>query len=100
MTDDAVVDRLDLLIATFKLAFASEITVAQERIRGDAASAGILDATVETAVKAGDLKKNVADSASTSEKTVERRIRELVTLGALRQIGSGSNVAYQSTGLV
>jgi hypothetical protein len=100
MAEDAVVERLDLLIATFKLAFANDIVAARERIRSDAASAAILDATAEGPVKSGDLQKGVSTAASVNARTVQRRVQELVSLGALRQTGAGPNTAYSNTGLI
>lgn len=90
MADEPVVERLDLLISTFKLAFAREIDAAREKVRGDALSAAILDATAEAAVRSGDLQTAVATAVSTATpRTVRRRIQELVSLGALRQTGAG-----------
>jgi hypothetical protein len=69
MADDAVVERLDLLISTIKLAFSREIDAARERIRSDTVSAGILNATAEATVRSGDLQKTVAASARVDQRT-------------------------------
>jgi predicted HTH transcriptional regulator len=100
MAEDAVVERLDLLISAFKIAFAGEIAKTRDVVRKDAASAAILDATAEKAVKNGVLQTSVATSSWVDQRTVRRRIQDLVALGALRQIGSGSNVSYRGTGLI
>ncbi len=100
MAEEAVVERLDLMIATLKLAHAREIGNERNRIREDAASAAILDATAEEAVKSGELQKSVVASAGVNARTVRRRLQELVSMGALRQIGSGPMTAYRSTGLI
>jgi hypothetical protein len=99
MAEEAVVERLDLMIATLKLAHARDIENERNRIREDAASAAILDATAEEAVKSGELQKSVVASAGVNARTV-RRLQELVAMGALRQIGSGPTTAYRSTGLI
>lgn len=100
MVEEAVVERLDLMIATLKLAHAQEIGNERNRIREDSASAAILDATAEEAVKSGDLQKRVVASAGVNARTVRRRLQELVAMGALRQIGSGAATAYRNTGLI
>jgi hypothetical protein len=52
-------------------------------------------------VRSGDLQKTIAASASVNERTVRRRIQELVAhVGALQQIGAGAPTAYRSTGLI
>ena len=98
-TDD-VVERLDLMVATLKLAYASEIEKVRERLRTDAASAAILDESSEAWVKSGDLQKKVVASSGVNARTVRRRLQELLALGAIRQQGSGALVAYRSTGLI
>ena len=101
MADNPVVERLDLLISTFKLAFSREIAAAREKVRADPVSAAILDSTAEAAVRSGDLRKAVSAAvADAKERTVQRRLQELVSLGALRQTGAGATTAYRNTGLI
>lgn len=98
--NEDLVERLDLMVATLKLAHASEIEKVRQRVRGDKASAAILDETENDWVKSGDLQKKVTAASGTPERTVRRRLQELVSLGALRQRGAGPVVAYRSTGLL
>ena len=100
MADDAVIERLDLMISMMKLAYGREIEQARERIRSDPALSAILDATAEDSVKSGELQKSVAALTGINARTVRRRLQELVALGALRQAGSGPNTGYRSTGLI
>jgi hypothetical protein len=99
MADEAVVERLDLLISTIKLAFANEIVAARDDVRTDPVSAAILDATAEGAVRSGELQAKVASEISVNARTVRRRIHELISLGALRQVSAGPTT-YSNTGLV
>ena len=48
----------------------------------------------------GKLKKDVATKTSQSEKTVQRRIADLMAMGLLTKDGGGSTTTYQSTGLL
>lgn len=100
MTTEALVERLDVMVATLKLAFARQISEERARLRADEATAAILDATAEAPVKSGDLQAIVTASTGVTSRTVQRRLQELVGLGALRQIGSGRATAYRSTGLI
>jgi hypothetical protein len=100
MVDDPVVERLDLMVSTLKLAHAQEIRAERERVRGDAASDAILNAAAEEWVKSGDLQKGVAASTGANARTIQRRLHELVSMGALRQRGGGSTIAYRSSGLI
>jgi hypothetical protein len=100
MSDDEILERLDLIAATLRLAFDDAITAKRVVIRGDAASAALLDLTTDDWVASGTLKRTVVERAKIKERTVSRRIAELVAAGALSQRGSGSQVAYRSTGLI
>jgi hypothetical protein len=62
-------------------------------------SKSILDATAEPVV-IGDLKKSVAKATKQSEKTVQRRVGDLVAMGALVKSGGGSTATYRATGLL
>lgn len=99
-SDEELIERLDLMVATLKLAYAKEIARERERIRTDPVSAAILDATAEVDVKSSDLQKSLIESAGAKQRTIQRRLQELTALGALRQTGSGFNTSYRSTGLI
>ena len=99
MADPEVTKRLDSIISILQLAYDDEIQRARARIRSDRASKDILDATANDYVAAGDLKRKVAKSSDDSERTVSRRIGELVALGALEVRPTGT-AAYKATGLI
>jgi hypothetical protein len=99
-TTDDLVERLDLMVATLKLAHASEIEKVRQRVRGDKASAAIVDETENDWVKSGDLQKKVTEVSGTPGRTVRTRLQELLSLGALRQRGAGPATAYRSSGLL
>lgn len=99
MADPEITKRLDTIISILQLAHSDEIQRARDRIRTDDASDHILDATATDFVAAGELKRKVAKSSGDSERTVSRRIGELVALGALETRPTGLP-AYRATGLI
>jgi hypothetical protein len=90
-------NQLDTIIALLKLA--NRQTLAEVRAELDNVSKAVLDATTEPVV-IGALKKNVAKASQQSEKTVQRRIGELVAMGALAKTGGGFTATYRTTGLL
>ena len=98
--DDAVLERLDLMVATLKLAFSDEIAAKRDQVRSEPVSAAILDEATEKLVTSGELKTKVAAATNVNARTVQRRLQDLVALGALRQNGAGTATAYRSTGLL
>jgi hypothetical protein len=95
-----IVARLDTLIALFQFANADKIEEARTRVRADIVAAAILDATSVEWVNAGELKSRIAKETNQSERTVLRRIANLVAQRALEQSGTGPRVRYRSTGLL
>jgi hypothetical protein len=100
MPDEAITRRLDKLIAILQLAHADAIGRTREEIRQDEVKAALLDQTDSTMVGVGELKRGVAKKTNQSEKTVQRRIGDLISLGALEVEGSGKSARYRSTGLI
>lgn len=98
--DDLIVERLDMLLGVVRLAFDEPIRAAASRVRSDPVSAEVLDATETEWVGAGALKDQVRIATRASDRTVSRRIAELVSQSALKQRGSGSAVSYRATGLL
>jgi hypothetical protein len=99
VADEAVIKRLDTVISILQLAYSDQISRAREKVRADPVNTAVLTLAEDDFVGAGDLKKKVSASTSQSEKTVQRRIQELVSLGALERRASGA-AAYKSTGLI
>lgn len=99
MADDEIVRRLDRLISIMELANRPEIQKARDEIRSDATYAEILRLTAKE-TPAGKLTKAVQQKTKQSLKTVQRRIADLIELGALERIRAGGNIKYKATGLI
>jgi hypothetical protein len=98
--DEEILRRLDTLISILRLAHADEIEHARTRILSDPVNAAVLKATSGGKfVASGDLKAKVVKSTKQSEKTVQRRVLDLVEIGALELRPTG-HAAYRSTGLL
>lgn len=98
--DEAILQRLDLLVAVVKLAYAPQIAEVRQRVTEDAVAAHILEVTAEDWVKAGDLQAETAKACNVSKRTVRTKLQDLVALGALRQEGSARASQYRGTGLL
>ena len=100
MAEADVIKRLDTMISILQLAYTDEIQSARTRIRSDVVNAAVLEAAEADFIGAGKLKTDIARATGQSAKTVQRRIGELVALGALEKEGSGPSVSYKATGLI
>lgn len=98
--NDAVVERLDLMLAVLQLAHQDAIDGAAQRLRADPVNAAILDACADQWVPAGALTEAVMAAAGAKDRTVQGRIAALVTKHAIQRKRSGSHVEYISLGLV
>lgn len=99
MADEEITGRLDRIISLLRLAHSDAIERARESILKDDVNAKLLDMTADAFVSAGELKKKVGTATKQSEKTVQRRIQELVALGVLERRATGT-AAYRATGLL
>jgi Fic family protein len=99
MAEQDIVSRLDRLIGILELAHRDDIQRAREAIRSDKTYAAVLALTANE-TPAGKLSKAVQQKTKQSPKTVQRRIADLIELGALERIGAGGSVKYKATGLV
>lgn len=99
-TDEAIIERLDLLVAAFKLAYAPQISEAREQVRRDPVAASILDTAAEDWIAAGELQEATAKACGVTTRTVRKKLQDLVALGALRQEGWARSSQYRSTGLL
>jgi predicted HTH transcriptional regulator len=100
MAEDIIKNQLDTIISLLKLAHRDALDAARRDLNGDGVSAAVLERTATEAVGAGTLKKEIAKATGQSEKTVQRRIAELLGMGAVVREGSGPNTAYKATGLI
>ena len=99
MADEEIIRRLDAILAVLKLAHNEPLAQARSQILNDAVNAAILETTVDEFVASGQLKRDVAALTEQSEKTVQRRIADLVAMGAL-ELRTEGRPAYRSTGLI
>jgi hypothetical protein len=99
--DDAILERLDLIVAVLQLAHDDAIGRVRGQIRADPVSAAIIDACSDgwatPAVVRAYVDKTVG---ATPARTFQRRLRELLTRGALRERGATHTKSYRSTGLI
>jgi hypothetical protein len=99
-SDPEVIQRLDTIVAILRLAHGDAIDHAKARLLADPVNAAILKATTGTRfVAAGDLKTRVAKATKQSEKTVQRRIQDLVDIGAV-EVRPEGRPAYRASGLI
>jgi Fic family protein len=98
MSDQALEDKLDMLISLLRIAHAEPLDSEREAVLSDPVSRAALAASEEP-VEAGVLKKKVIAVTKSSTATVSRRLAELVEKGLLKRRGSGGQVSYQTTGL-
>lgn len=98
--EDAVVERLDLLVGILQLAFDREIDGARRRMRSDLLTQAILDACEDGYVASGELQRTLSTRLAVSERTVRARLGELAARRVLRQEGAGRNTSYRASGLV
>jgi hypothetical protein len=96
---DRLEEKLDLLISLIRIAHRQPIDAVREEIASDRVKAAVLRGARRGWVEAGELKKTAAARSKASKPTVERRIAELVSLGALRKAGAGGHVRYRTTAL-
>jgi Fic family protein len=93
-------EKLDRLIALVRLAYRVDIESARKAVLADPVNAAILELAADQSRAAGDLKAEVQRFTGQSDRTVTRRIADLVAQGLLVQSGAGSKVFYRSSGLI
>jgi hypothetical protein len=98
MNED-VVERLDRLIGLIELGMREQLEGGRARVRAEPTYAAILEKT-DKEISAGKLISSVASKTKQSDRTVKRRVAELIEMGAIRRTGAGNSVSYQATGLV
>lgn len=98
-TNDAIVERLDKLVAIQQLVHRDALESARASIRSDKVNAAILDATAKL-TPAGKVVGDVKKKTGQSPATINRRIGALMDLGLVERQGGGPMTAYKSTGLI
>ncbi len=98
-TNDAILARLDKLVAIQQLVHREALESARTSIRSDKVNAAILDATAKLTA-AGKVVTEVKRKTGQSPATINRRIGALMELGLVERQGGGPATQYRSTGLV
>jgi hypothetical protein len=94
-----IIERLDQIQATLKIAFAAQIAEFRERIRADKVNAAILDAAGDW-ISSAELQEKVAVEVSMSTRSVRDRFPHLIAEGVLQMRGAESRPEYRVTGLI
>jgi hypothetical protein len=97
--EDAVITRLDAIIAILKLANRDAIDAARNEILADDVNRAILSSTSRW-VPAGTLQKAVARKTGASTRTARDRLADLLADGLLEKAGGGPTTTYRATGLI
>ena len=97
MDSEKISGQLDTIIALLKLTNQDKLDAVRDRL--DDVAKALVEATAEPVV-VGKLKKDVATATNQSEKTVQRRIVDLVAMGVLAKTGGSSTASYRTTGLL
>ena len=87
------------MISLLRISYRDPIEAAREELLSDRVKKEILTASRRGWIDAGALKKVAMAKSKASKPTVERRIAELLELGALERTGAGGHVTYRSTSL-
>src|SRR4051812_29062627 len=90
-------EQLDTIIALLKLTNRDKLDAVRAKL--DDVEKALIEAT-DDPVAVGKLKKDVAAVTGQSDKTVQRRIADLVAMGVLAKTGNGNAATYRSTGLL
>jgi len=96
--DDPVLQRLDRIIFLMSLAYREQLDTARRKVLSDPIAAALVENAAEDWITAGDLKRRVAVATKQSERTVSRRLSQLVVEGWIEAMGAGGSVRYRSGG--
>jgi hypothetical protein len=97
--DSQIIQRLDLIQATLRLAFVPQLAAARDALLADEVAAAILENAGEW-LGSADLQKAVAKTTGKSTRTVRDRLPELVAQGVLEVRGPEKRTDYRRTGLI
>jgi hypothetical protein len=98
--DDEIISRLDRIIAILHIAFKEQINESRNAIAGDQVSSAILANTSGNWVDSGELQAQLIRETGQSERTIQRRISDLIARRVLEQSGSGSRFRYRAVNFV
>lgn len=91
--------KLSQLISLTKLANKDLIQKAKEEVNKDKVFAKILEFSDGT-LPSNQFKQKISNEAKVSKKTVQRRISQLLDMGALIAIRKGKEIYYKNSGLL
>jgi DNA-binding transcriptional ArsR family regulator len=98
--DQDLAERLDTIIGLLNLAFAEPIERARAAVLADPVKAAVIDALGSAPMDAGPLQAAVKAATGQSERTVVRRVSDLVAQGMVVRSGTGARVQYRLSGLM
>lgn len=95
-----LVEEMRKINLILKIAFREELDEAFKDVKSDPVSKEILERLATREDTSTNLKREIAKKLGISEKTVERRLIELVERELLIQTPSGKTFTYKSLGLI
>lgn len=95
--DAQTLAKLDEIAALLRIGFSSQIQAARTKLKADAVAAALLE--LAEGQVAGELVKLVSEKTGSGSRTIEQRMAELASCGALRREKLGKTTTYRSTGL-
>jgi len=98
--DEELADKLDTIIGLLNLAFSESIQRARDAVLSDPIKAAVVEALGSGSMDAGALQAVVKAATGQSERTVIRRVSDLVAQGMVVRVGTGSRVQYRLSGLM
>jgi Fic family protein len=97
---NALIERMDRIVAILKLAHAESLARTRERLHADTAKKAILEVVGEDWQGTKSVQERAAKTAGASERTIREHLGELVALGVLDRRGEARNTEYRSSGIV
>jgi DNA-binding transcriptional ArsR family regulator len=98
--DQELADKLDTIIGLLNLAFAEPIQRARDAVMRDPVKAAVIDAIGSGPMDAGALQSAVRTATGQSDRTVSRRLAELLAQGMVMRSGTGPKGQYRLSGLM
>lgn len=90
--------KLSQLIVLTRLSNSKIIAETKEELKKDPVSQALFS-SVDGALSSSQLTEKVAKQTNKSERTVQRRIAELIERGALTPVRKGNEIYYENSGL-
>jgi DNA-binding HxlR family transcriptional regulator len=98
--DAELAEKLDTIIGLINLAFAEPIQRARATVLADPVTAAIIEALGAGPPDAGAVQAAVKAATGQSERTIVRRLSDLVAQGMVVRAGAGAKVQYRLSGLL